>query len=121
MIEKMKKMRTEGLTYQKIAENFDVSSFTVRRCLNPNVKLRYRDYMRNYIKKRYHDDLEFRKKEIERHNKVYHSYVQLTQDQYEWLKQKVDQNIFNSYAHGIRYCIQQIMKKEQDKIRKVKT
>jgi DNA-binding transcriptional ArsR family regulator len=82
-LQEMKKLREEGLKYTEIAETFKVSSSTVRYHLNPkyhdcalnNAKKRYKGYSREvylknkekqkeYYKRRYHSDEEFRKRMI---------------------------------------------------------
>lgn len=87
-IEIMKKLRDKGLTYFKISLEFDVSPSTVQYYLSPGTKegciLRARkfykkmnkeeikekskkryDYLKKYMKERYHNDEKFRKKMIE--------------------------------------------------------
>lgn len=80
-IESMKEMRDEGQTYKKIAEFFEVSMSVVQYHLIPEYKesslkranesnkrrgppKRDPEYIKKYIKDRYHNDEEFRKRYV---------------------------------------------------------
>lgn len=86
-IKEIKALRKEGKTIIGIARKFNVSRYTIKWHTDENYREKQRvysrklekkikrwknrkDYQREYQKKRYHSDSEFRKKQIER-AKVY--------------------------------------------------
>jgi len=86
----IKSLKKQGWTYKRLAEKFGVSITTISYHLNPAVKVgtiegvrrrralkkhtyrdkeKRREYMKQYMKERYHDDPEFRERIKEYHRR----------------------------------------------------
>lgn len=66
-IQEIKRLRSEGLSTYKIAEKFGVAQSTICYHCDENQKIRVRyssrkEYMKQYLKKRYKEDESFREK-----------------------------------------------------------
>ena len=82
--ESMKKLRKEGMTYKKIAETLGLAESTIQYHINPEYKkkqvermVKYnkgwagkKEYQKNYRRKRYEEDSEFRER-LKKHSREY--------------------------------------------------